>query len=161
MPLLPYRAAYKGTMPDCSRCRYQRSEERKKVLFEDITGQYIQNFCLEKPPISMRQELRNTSKEDASPQEVKILLNRRQQYNQFIQAAMPQPLHPATMMKLMENPRQNQSHKMPERLKQLKGSASIVTSKQNADREPVMWRMESSDPERGNRPQMNPSVIER
>ena len=58
----------------------------------------------------------------------------------------------------MENLKQRHNRKMPDRRKNLKASACIVTSsvtgKQNASREPVMRRIERFEPEKSNRSKM-------
>ena len=63
--------------------------------FKDNSGQYIQTFLHDKLLISIQQELMNSNREDAIPQEMKVFLYRKQQYNQFMQVAMT---HRATMM---------------------------------------------------------------
>ena len=106
-----------------------------------------------------------SSQEDASPEEIKAFLNKRQHYIQCTQLALPQSVHQATTMKTMENRRRRNNRKMPDRRRELKGKASTVTSlvtgKRNADRGPVIRKMGQSEQEKGHRTQMTvPSTTE-
>ena len=70
-----------------------------KQAVRENARQCIQTFLLAQLPISIQQELMNSNKEDASTDEIKAFLHRCQQYNQFAQLTLPQPVHQGTTMK--------------------------------------------------------------
>ena len=105
-------------------------------------------------PISIQQKLMSSNKEDASPDEIRAFLHRRQQYKQFTQKTMPQPFNEAATM---EKWWKQHNQQMPDRQKDLKESASIVislvTSKRKAARKHLTLKTERSKPETDNKHQ--------
>ena len=90
----------------------KRQKVIRKQTFLDNAVKFIQAFLFGKLLINIQQDLKNNLKEDASPEEIKTFLHRRQQYNQFAHATTPQLFHQASMNQ-PDAPKQAQ-HQQPD-----------------------------------------------